>query len=311
MMREPEVWTLERLLAEDLGPTVVWATPSVAGRVASALTHPLLEPLSALPGTTRTLIAVGGGTLIDAAKIFRVETAPELRLVAIPSVWGSGAEASPVAVMQDGLRKRIRIGEQYVPDIRVVWPELSDSLPERRVRQACGDAWSHALESFLSPLAERPLRRDIAALIGRLRELPLGRDPRWFESSVEACRLQAASSVGLTHGIAHTLEGPLLAGQPDSGWGHAALCATFLWPVMSLNLRLSDRTAAKFEEEGLEPSAVLASARFLFEEDLYDRAVGPLAAHWSEVLRDPCTRTNGVLVRPNALDHFVGKAFAA
>jgi len=29
------------------------------------------------------------------------------------------------------------------------------------------------------------------------------------------------------------------------------------------------------------------------------------------VLRDPCTRTNGVLVRPNALDHFVGKAFAS
>ena len=32
-MREPEVWPLERLVAEDIGPAVVWATPSVrAGR---------------------------------------------------------------------------------------------------------------------------------------------------------------------------------------------------------------------------------------------------------------------------------------
>src|SRR5262249_50055092 len=129
-MREPEVWTLERLLAEDLGPAVIWATPSVAGRVAAALPHPLLEPLAGLPTTTRTLIAVGGGTLIDAAKVFRVETAPGLRLIAIPSVWGSGAEASPVAVAQDGLRKRIRVGTQYVPDVRVLWPELGDSLPD-------------------------------------------------------------------------------------------------------------------------------------------------------------------------------------
>lgn len=310
-MREPEVWTLERLRKEDLGQAAVWATRSVAARTAAALPHPVVDPRAALPETTRTLIAVGGGTLIDAAKILRAESRPELRLIAVPSVWGSGAEASPVAVAPDGLRKRIRIGEAYLPDVRVLWPELAETLPERRLREACADTWSHALEAFLSPLASAPLRREIAALIERMRALPLGRDARWFDASVEACRVQAASSVGLTHGIAHTLEGPLLAEEPDFGWGHAALCATFLWPVMVLNLRLSDRTAARFAEEGLDASAVLAPARLLFEEDAYDRALGSLAARWSEVLRDPCTRTNGVLVRPNALDHFVGKAFRA
>jgi alcohol dehydrogenase class IV len=310
-MREPEVWTLERLRKEDLGPAAVRATPSAAARVAAVLPHPLVESLADLPDATRTLIAVGGGTLIDAAKIFRAESRPALRLIAVPSVWGSGAEASPVAVTQEGLRKRIRIGEQYVPDVRVLWPELAASLPERRLRHACGDAWSHALEALLSPLAEPPLRKETATLIRRMQQLPLGLDGRWFDASVDACRLQASSSVGLTHGIAHALEGPLRTEQPDFGWGHAALCATFLWPVMSLNLKLSDRTAAKFEEEGLDPSAVLSRARALFEEAAYDRAVGPLAERWSEVLRDPCTRTNGVLVRPNALEHFVHKAFAA
>ena len=43
-MREPEVWTLERLREEDLGPAAVWATPSVAARAAAALPHPVVEP---------------------------------------------------------------------------------------------------------------------------------------------------------------------------------------------------------------------------------------------------------------------------
>jgi alcohol dehydrogenase class IV len=283
----------------------------VAARAAAVLPHPLVGSLAGLPDAARTLIAMGGGTLLDAAKIFRAESRPALRLIAVPSIWGSGAEASPVAVAQEGLRKRIRIGERYLPDVRVLWPELADSLPESRARQACGDAWSHALEGFLSPLADSPLRRRIAALLRRMRELPLGRDARWFEASVEACRLQAAASVGLTHGIAHTLEGPLREEQPGYGWGHAALCATFLWPVMSLNLRASDRPAATFAGEGLDPSDALGPARLLFDDDAYGRALEALAARWNEVLRDPCTRTNAVLVRPNALDHFVARAFAA
>jgi hypothetical protein len=311
-MPDPDVWTLERLLEENLGPTVVWATSSVRGRTAAALpSSALLPPLAPLPDSTRTLVAIGGGSLIDAAKIFRAESSPGLRLIVAPSIWGSGAEASPVAVSEDGLRKRIRIDPRYLPDVRVRWPELADSVPEERLRQGCGDAWSHALEAILSPLAEEPLRRELSALIGRMQELPLGRDARWFEVSVEACRLQAASSVGLTHGIAHTLEGPLRAAQPEQGWGHAALCSTFLWPVMILNLRLSNRTSERLSAEGLDVDRVLAAARALFDPNAYDRAAGMLADRWNEVLRDPCTRTNGTLVRPSALEHFVARNFAS
>ena len=203
------------------------------------------------------------------------------------------------------------IDPRYLPDVRVRWPELADSVPEERLRQGCGDAWSHALEAILSPLAEEPLRRELSTLIRRMQELPLGRDARWFEVSVEACRLQAASSVGLTHGIAHILEGPLRAAQPEHGWGHAALCSTFLWPVMSLNLRLSNRTSERLSAEGLEVDRVLAAARALFDPDAYDRAAAMLADRWNEVLRDPCTRTNGTLVRPSALEHFVARTFAS
>jgi alcohol dehydrogenase class IV len=310
-MREPEVWPLTRLLAENLGPAIVWATPSVRARTESVLPYSHGAPEMELPAPTRTLIAVGGGTLIDAAKVFRRECAPALRLIAVPSIWGSGAEASPVAIVQDGVRKRIRVGSEYIPDVRVEWPELADSAPERLVRNACGDAWSHAIEALLSPLADEDLRGEIATLISRMLGIPLGRDVRWFEASVAACRFQARSSVGLVHGIAHTLEGPLRAEQPEFPWGHAALCSTFLWPVMALNLRLSSRAQEWLSRAGLVPDQVLAVARALFDEESYAFALPLLESHWKEVLRDPCTRTNGALIRPAALDFFQRRAFAA
>jgi alcohol dehydrogenase class IV len=140
-------------------------------------------------------------------------------------------------------------------------------------------------------------------------DLPIGADPRWFEASAEACRLQSQSSVGLVHGIAHTLEGPLRAEQPDYGWGHAALCSTFLWPVLSLTLGLSERARDRLSSAGIDTGRVSEVARALFDEEAYDRALPLLTAHWQSVLRDPCTRTNGTLVRPSQLEHFQRRAF--
>ena len=125
-MREPEVWPLERLLAEDLGPAVGLGDAerpgSNCGAVASAP-----RPARGASTATRTLIVIGGGA--DRCREgFRAGPAGSA-LVAIPSIWGSGAEASPVAITQDGARKMIRCGAQYLPDFRVRWPELAESRP--------------------------------------------------------------------------------------------------------------------------------------------------------------------------------------
>lgn len=310
-MREPEAWSLERLLSEDLGATVVWTTPSVRARSVARLPFPHRPPLTDPEREIRTLVVVGGGTLIDQAKVWRRERMPALRLIAIASLWGSGSEASPVAVLNREGRKVIDIDPAYVPDIRVSWPELAETVAPIQARRACGDAWAHALEGFLSPLATVELRREAALLLSSMLDLPVGIDPRWFEASVAACRIQAQSGVGLVHGIAHTLEGPLAAAQPDFGWGHAALCATFLWPVMSLNSVLSAKAEDLLREHGLDPGRMLERARSVFEAEAYDRALPLLESNWHAVLRDPCTRTNSVLVRPGHLEHFRLRAFAA
>lgn len=290
-LRTPEVWSLDRVRALDPAETIVWVTPSVRERVAATLPFRIATP----DETAKNLVVVGGGTLLDEAKLLAAERG--VTLIAIPSIWGSGAEASPVVVLQRGAVKDIRMDEVYVPHARVVWPELASEISEQRAREACGDAWAHALEGFLSPLANEPLRDEGIALMREMLAIGIGRDPRWFDLSARACALQARSSVGLIHGIAHVLEGPLRARYGDA-WGHARLCATFFKPVLALDRR-SEKVETLVQTIDLQPAADA-----LFDEASYREALELLPEHWATILRDRCTRTNALLVRAGDLAHF-------
>jgi alcohol dehydrogenase class IV len=251
-----------------------------------------------------TLLVVGGGSRMDRAKLWRTESSPKTRLILIPSLWGSGAEASPIVALNVEDGKLIRMGPQYLPDHRAIWPELMDSIPEEQVRQACGDSWSHALEGFLSPLAVPAVQAELAEVIRGLTVLPLGKDARWFEASARACAGQAKAGVGLTHGIAHTLEGPLAAAK-HRGWGHARLCTTYLYPVMAYNLSCNQKWPELATRYGLDRGAVDGKLKELFDEQGYRETLPFLQAEWSRVLRDPSSRANSALVRPAALDFFL------
>jgi len=232
-----------------------------------------------------------------------------VKLIAVPSIWGSGAEASPIAVRNRNGKKDIRIDPKLLPDARGVWPELAASIPASRARIACGDCWAHSLEGFLSPLAGDPLRQEIAGLLLRMLRLPLAGDPAWYELSARACAGQARSSVGLVHGIAHVLEGLLQAQQPGGDWNHAKLCSIFLLPVMRFNAQASGKWQTLLQQYGLPAEAIFGVLRELFDGRAFDLAMPVLSQHWIDILRDPCTRTNSTTVRPSSLDYFAGKAF--
>jgi alcohol dehydrogenase class IV len=297
-------WDLARLRAADFGSAALWVTPSVRERVTAVLPYPVLSPEAPLPDGLQTLIVVGGGMLIDRAKAVARDGGRPVRLIAVPSIWGSGAEASPVVVLDDFGKKTIRIDARYLPDQCVIWPELTATLDATRIREACGDSWSHALEGFLSPLAGDELRTELAALVREMLALPIANDPRWFSASARACAGQARSSVGLVHGIAHVLESVLRTRHPDAGWGHARLCSTFLWRVMEFNRQASDKWSTTLRRYEVDEKAVLATVRQLFDAGAYRQALVVLPEQWTAVLRDPCTRTNSVLVRPASLDFF-------
>ncbi len=250
------------------------------------------------------LVAVGGGAALDRAKWERSRLGRKIRLIAVPSLWGSGAEASRIVVLNDNGQKRIEVGDRFLPDA-ICWnEEFLASVPGSLARWACGDSWAHALEGFLSPLANEEIRQALAGVMRTMLSLPIARDIRWFEASAIACAGQSRSSVGLIHGMAHVLE-PFLAEKQTVGpWGHARLCSALLAPVMRFNLAASSKPAELLSRHGLEIDRVMSTADLLAEP--IGPLVGPIRSLWTQILRDPCTRTNSVLVRPSSVVEILG-----
>ncbi len=298
-----------RELRQLSNQAALWVTPSVRDTVEARLRLPVLPALGPLPPGVNTVIVVGGGTLIDEAKFWRTEKAPQIKLVAIPSIWGSGAEVSPIVVLNREEKKSIFTGEQYMPDAYCYFTELAESLSPLQVRCAIGDCWAHALEAFLSPLATDELRQELASLVIEMLETPFGVDPAWFKHSARACSAQADSSVGLVHGIAHVLECKLRAHDPVSDWGHAKLCSLFLFPVMHFNKDASAKWKNLMDQYGLPEDRILDVLANLFEINAYRATLAHLFEQWHLIIRDPCSRTNSTLVRPSSLSYFMEEQF--
>lgn len=296
-------WDLASPDSESLERAYLYASPSVGERVAKRLAITLIDSLDSLPAYAETLVVAGGGSVIDRAKHFRVTQRPKLRLIAIPSIWGSGAEASPIAVL-NGQHKEIHFREDLIPDRYVVWPELAASAPAHLLQFACGDVWAHALEAFWSPVASNAIRAQAAELMNEIAAYPLGFDARWFDASAAACLLQARSSVGLVHGFAHVLEPLLREADPVGHWGHARLCSTLLLPVMSFNLDRSPKLESLAWQYGLRLETLRIVAESLFSETDYLAALSVAEQHWEAIARDRCSRTNCVLVRRDSLTFF-------
>lgn len=284
---DQEVWSATELASRPDHPRM-WVSPSVADFVCRRLPYDRVSDVAALRDA-RDAIVIGGGSMLDAAKIDRWRSGASYRLIAVPSIWGSGAEATHIAVETVDGQKVAHIHPRLLPEIRVHWPELGASVPAPAARHACGDAWSHALEGSLSPLANEARVDAGSDLMEQMLGLPLAFHLAWFDLSARASRLQSQTSVGLVHGIAHTLE-------PVVNLGHAQLCATLLAPVFAFT-RGAESTEQKLATLGLAVSAIAARFRELFDAPTYDRLRPLIAERWNEILRHPCTRTNARLVR--------------
>lgn len=274
----------------------VWSTPSAVSRMRDLCDWPVAsEPPDQLL-SCNWLVAVGGGRVIDEAKLLRKKH-PGLRLAAIPTIWGSGAEASPIAVWSEHGKKAFLKDDALLPDAVISIAGIGENLSSDLVRAACGDSWAHALEGFLSPLASEATRKDLAEVIKRMIEVGVKNDERWFKLSALACAGQAMSSVGLVHGMAHVLECP-------SGFGHARLCATLLLPVMNFNKMKSPKWPL-LEQHGIREGEILGSLNDVFVGSDLEQLKPLMQQHWRDILKDPCTRTNSALLRPDDLAFFL------
>ena len=126
------------------------------------------------------VIALGGGSVLDAAKAMRLfhehpeaslaeltlpfldarkrvavypAGAHRVRLIAIPTTSGTGSEVSPAAVIAVGTRKATLVDYSLTPDMAIVDPALTLSMPPSVTADTGIDALTHALEAGVSIFA--------------------------------------------------------------------------------------------------------------------------------------------------------------
>lgn len=203
----------------------------------------LYEGLSYINGFEVDLfIALGGGSVIDATKAIRLMyenpliTLEELsidfvdfrkrtvnfpalsktKLIAIPTTSGTGSEVSPVCVITDKKNnsKVSLFDYSLVPDIAIVDAEIVCNLPVEITADTGIDAFTHALEAFVSiyasdytdALALRALRiiyENLPLVLQSPDNLEL-RQKMHNAASIAGMAFSNAS-VGINHALAHAL----------------------------------------------------------------------------------------------------------
>ncbi|MEA4820717.1 MAG: iron-containing alcohol dehydrogenase, partial [Erysipelotrichales bacterium] len=148
----------------------------------------------------------------------------KVTFVAVPSTSGTGSEVSRSAVVTYG-EQQLKIAFRtpyFIPDVAILDPDLTMSMPPDLVAETGMDAMTHAIESYLNPNADEFTRTlAVGAIVGLFDYLPVSYRDSTPESRAKVHAYQsmagiafANSGLGMVHGIAHAL-----GGQYDMGHG--------------------------------------------------------------------------------------------
>lgn len=115
----------------------------------------------------KRVIGVGGGTVIDVAKLLvlggtgntadyfdrRVPLEKVKELVLVPTTCGTGSEVTNITIMEikEQKTKKGLAADELFADYAVLIPELLTSLPYKVFATSSIDALVHAMESFVAP----------------------------------------------------------------------------------------------------------------------------------------------------------------
>jgi len=211
--------------------------------------------------TCDMVIGVGGGSVLDTGKVvaalltnngqlmdylevigrgqpLKRKSAP---FVAIPTTAGTGTEVTSNSVL-DSPEHRVKVSMRsphMLPDLALIDPELTYSMP-RRITAATGlDAFTQLLEAFVSvranPLTDGICREGLRRAARSLKRAYL--DGEDVAARADMCLASlfggfalANAKLGAVHGFAGPLGGMYRA-------AHGALCAGLLPFVMEANIK--------------------------------------------------------------------------
>ncbi|MFI6355034.1 iron-containing alcohol dehydrogenase family protein [Streptomyces sp. NPDC050743] len=223
-----------------------------------------------------TVVALGGGSVLDAAKGISLlvgnpdavaadadhlwEAADGLPLIAVPTTAGTGAETNGFGVIEDTAAcRKVYIGHPSVkPRIALLDPELTLGLPPAATAATGVDALVHGIESLASRGANAFSVAFATQAVGMIsRALPAARrDGSDLDARAElmmgahlAGQALTLSGLGLVNGIGHAL-------TAHTGTPHGVALAAVLEEVMEF----SAPTAREANEQAARAMRVPAAA---------------------------------------------------
>lgn len=225
--------------------------------------------------TCDSIIAVGGGSVIDAAKAIAALVtnrrptldylevigkgqplqSPSLKVIAVPTTAGSGAEVTRNAVLTS-TERQIKVSLRHLwmlPSVALVDPALTLTMPPSLTAATGLDALSQLIEPFVSKRANAftdGFCREGMDRVGRAlrRAFRDGADSAAREDMSMASLFGGLALANAGLGAVHGFAAPFGAmfGAP-----HGAVCAALLPAVMRMNMQRTSKepgASARFEE---------------------------------------------------------------
>lgn len=174
------------------------------------------SPMDAAKGIA--LVASNGGNVHDYEGANRIQQ-PLPPMVFIPSTAGSGSDVSQFTIITDMQRhvKMSIISRTLVPNISIIDPILLTTKSRELIISSAIDAFAHAVESYVSPIAFPVTEvHSIKAIQLIMKYLPRALETRSLDdleqlsiAGTSAAMAFSNAGLGLDHALAHSLGGML------------------------------------------------------------------------------------------------------
>ena len=278
-----------------------------------------------------TIFALGGGSIIDGAKLIaffmenwdsldknfeslgRKGNIKYIDIYAIPTTCGTGSEVSSSAILSRNGKKFPFVNTDFLPKAFFLDPSFLETLPPSIIAEGAIDAMTHSIEGFLSPITN-PLMDSFAITSVQLLRKNLFETLKHSSDKDRILNLQIGALlagyvqnhclVGLTHSISHALS--------KFNISHGLINLLVLKEVLVFNL--TDNNTKNKLQGFIDSSGFLSISDFfnflqeiknvrkielkelLTKEDLSDESL------IQDILEDPLTKFNPV--SPNKTDLF-------
>lgn len=241
------------------------------------------------------IVAVGGGSPLDTAKGIRIVLtngghlldyqgynvipARLTPMIAIPTTSGTGSEVTPFAVIRDDEQDlKLSFASRYLlPDVAILDPLLTRSLPPMLTAATGMDALSHAIETFVStensPFSDGLALTAIDMIANHLRDaVQSGNDmDARGQMLIAACMAGMAcanSYFGVIHALAHATGGKFHVHHGTANaifmpfgmrYNSAVVPERYVRIARAMGVNAGGRSDAEVIADGISAVATLAS----------------------------------------------------